>query len=289
MKFPRLVAAAAVLGTALALLTGCAAIETTLPDGVSVAIQQNRDDYGPRRIEITITNDTDATFGILEARLDSGAFAAASATEKPVEVPAGTTKALRLDLDEPACDGVASSPEPKTTVRIAFSADGRSGIATVTPADPLGSIERIHAQDCLAGLVARTVTITPADRLRVVDEGGTPTAELDLTLTPTGSGDPVTVESIGGTILLRPASGLPDWPVGTTFGADDGPTAPVTVTLDVVPNNCNTHTVSEDKRGTFFPVTVTTSGTSGVFYVPVSRDVRGAFYDYIAHDFCHWS
>jgi hypothetical protein len=69
----------------------------------------------------------------------------------------------------------------------------------------------------------------------------------------------------------------------------DAESAPRTITLKVIPNNCNTHTVSEDKRGTFFPVTVSlASGDTGVLSLPVSREVRGQFYEYIAQDFCGW-
>ncbi|NQX29557.1 hypothetical protein HQQ81_19610 [Microbacteriaceae bacterium VKM Ac-2854] len=279
----RVIASAALLALLGAGLSGCAGVASTVPDGVSVSIQQNRDDYGPRRIEITVTNDTDASFDIFEARLDSRAFVAAAVTDHPIEVPAGTSKALRLQLDAPACgDGSGET----TTVRLAYTTASGSGVATMTPTDPFGSIERIHRQDCFASLVAQTATVTPAAALRVVQQDGVATAQLDVTLTPTGSGEPVTIDAIGRTILLRPASGEELWPVGLPI---DATTAPTTITLDIIPNNCNTHTVSEDKRGTFFPVTVSTAadGTE-VFYLPVSRTVRGQLYDYISHDFCGW-
>ncbi|NQX11984.1 hypothetical protein HQQ80_10140 [Microbacteriaceae bacterium VKM Ac-2855] len=282
MRHSRLATATVVVATAAGLLSGCASVADTLPRGVSVAIQQNRDDYGPRRMELRITNDTAAPFEVFEARLDSEAFEAPAITEEPVEVPAGTTKALRVQLDTTACD-VAT---PTTTVRVAYTASGRSGVATVEPADPFDSIARISAQDCLADTVAKTLTVTPADALRVVDIGGVATARLDITFTPTGGAGSVAVASVGGTVLLRPASGATTWPVGRSFAAGS---ESVVLTLDVVPNNCNTHTVSEDKRGTFFPLTVTTdAGTTGVFYIPVSTQVRGEFYDFIARDSCGW-
>lgn len=279
----RVTASAALLALLAAGVSGCAGVSSALPDSVSVAIQQNRDDYGPRRIEVIVTNDTDASFDIFEARLHSEAFAADATTDYPVEVPAGTSKALRLQLDDPACgDGSGEA----TTVRLAYTTAAGSGVATVTPTDSFDSIERIHRQDCLAELVAETVTITPAASLDVVEADGVATARLDVTVTPTGSGESLTIDQIGRTILLRPASGAEQWPID--FAVTPG-SAATTFTLDIIPNNCNTHTVSEDKRGTFFPVTVSTaSGDSGVFYLPVSRTVRGEFYDYIAHDYCGW-
>lgn len=255
----------------------------TLPEGVTVSIQQNRDDYGPRRIEVTVTNGTSAPLQVQEAQLDSQAFVSAVATDHSVDVPAGAAKALRLQLPEAACGDDSGQA---TSVRLTFESDTGSGVATVTPTDPFGSIARIHEQDCFADLVARTVSITPADSLRVVEENGVATAQLDVTFTPTGDGDPLTIVQLGRTILLRPASGEEQWPVGIEVAPDS---APSTITLDVIPNNCNTHTVSEDKRGTFFPITATTAaGVTDVVFLPVSRAVRGAFYDYIAHDYCGW-
>ena len=53
----RRVAAPLVLAACAALLAGCSpAPLTSLPDGVSVSVRQNRDDYGPRRLEVLVAN-----------------------------------------------------------------------------------------------------------------------------------------------------------------------------------------------------------------------------------------
>ena len=92
----------------LALLAGCGTSPSVLPDGVSVSIRQNRDDYGPRRLEVLVANGTDAALDVWEARLDSPAFIGAAWTPEPSTVRAGTTTALRLQLPEPDCGGDAS-------------------------------------------------------------------------------------------------------------------------------------------------------------------------------------
>jgi hypothetical protein len=94
------------------------------------------------------------------------------------------------------------------------------------------------------------------------------------------------IDGVARTVLLRPPT-TDSWPLGTAYAASG---QPALVTLDIVPNNCNTHTVAEDKRGTFFPFEVTTeAGAQGPVYIGVSDAVRGQLYDYIAHDYCHWS
>ncbi|MCJ1686094.1 hypothetical protein [Rathayibacter sp. VKM Ac-2927] len=276
-------AALVVVALAAGLLSGCAPGPVSdLPAGVSVGVQQNRDDYGPRRLEVLVTNTADEPLDVWEARLDSPAFTDPAATDGPTTVRPGTTTALRLQLAPPDC----ADPGADARVRLAFTQGGVSGTAVVAPDDPLGSLPRIHGEDCLAQRVAEVVSIVPGDAVTVAQEGGQPVAHLPLTLTPTGADGGVSIDSVGRTILLRPASGQDSWPVGVPM---DAGAATTRVDLAIVPNNCNTHTVSEDKRGTFFPVAVTLDdGTSGVVAVGVSDAVRGALYRFIAEDSCRW-
>ncbi|WP_374947279.1 hypothetical protein [Agreia sp.] len=258
-----------------------------LPQGVTVDIQQNRDDYGPRRLEIKVANESDATIKVTRATVESSVFATGSSTTRTSEIPRGVTRDLRVVLKETVC--APATPE-ETRVRIEFeTAGGRVGEATVTPGDRFGAITRVHAQDCLEETALSIIDIEPSETLRVVDVAGVPTAQLDFAITPrqaAGAAGTITIESIARTILLRPPSS-DSWPVGSTFAATSDTAV---VTLDVLPNNCNTHTVAEDKRGTFFPFQVSTgAGGEGIFYIGVSDAVRGQFYDYIAHDYCHWS
>lgn len=287
-RAPRLaltgVVAAGVLG-----LSACQAPAPleVLPDGVTVGIQQNRDDYGPRRIEIKVANDGAEVITVTRATISSSVFATDSSTTRPSEIPSGVTRDLRVVLGETVC---APGTAEQTRVRVEFeTADGRAGEATVPPGDRFGAIARVHAQDCLEETTLSIVDITPSETLRVVDVGGIPTAQLDFAIAPrgpSGAAGEVIIDSIARTILIRPPA-ADSWPLGATYSASDGPSV---VTLDIVPNNCNTHTVAEDKRGTFFPFQVTTdSGGEGTFYIGVSDAVRGQIYDYIAHDYCHWS
>lgn len=263
---------------------GCApARATSLPEGVTVSVQQNRDDYGPRRLEVLVANGTPEDLEVGEARLDSSAFSEAAVSSRAATVRSGTTTALRLELGPPECDGADAI---ETTVRLDFSTSAGSGSASVAPGDPLGTLARVHAEDCLAERVASVVEIAPAGSVEVVDEGGVAVAHLRVVVTPTGGDGAVTIDSIDRTILLRPASGDDSWPVGVRL---DASSEPLVIDLAIVPSNCRTHTLSEDKRGTFLPVALTLdAGTSGVVAVGVDDAVRGSLYDYIAHDSCRW-
>jgi hypothetical protein len=286
-RAPRIALAGLAAAGALG-LSACQAPQPlqALPDGVTIGIHQNRDDYGPRRLEISISNDTGSDLTVTRATVESSVFASDAATSRSSEIPDGVTRDLRVVLGETVC---APGTSEDTRVRVEFRMpDGRAGEATVTPDDSFGAIARVHAQDCLEETTLSIIDIEPSDTLRVVDVAGTPTAQLDIAISPRGASGAtgtVTVDSIGRTVLIRPPA-ADSWPVDTTYSASSDPTS---ITLDIVPNNCNTHTVAEDKRGTFFPVRVTTSlGAAGTFYVGVSDAVRAQIYDYIAHDFCHW-
>ena len=272
---------ALVAGTALA---GCSpAALTELPDGVTVAIQQNRDDYGPRRLEIVVDNGGSESITVTRAVFESPGFVAPASWDRPAEIVAGTATNLRVQLPAADCDAGAGGA---ASVRIDFErADGRTGSASVTPADPFDAITTVTTQDCAADAVGEIVTIALADELRTETRDGELVALLDLTVTPTGDPRAVTLERVSDTILVRSAAS-DGWPVDKRLTAAS---APFVTTLDFTPNNCRLHTVAEDKRGTYFPVTVRIEpdGAELTFPVAVSTAVKQQVYDYIA-TYCGW-
>lgn len=248
---------------------------------MSVSVFQNRDDYGPRRLEIAVANLSDSAIGVSNATFSSTAFATTAAWERPTDITAGSTTNLRVQLGETECTADAAA----STVTIGFSLpDGTVGEATVTPDDPFGTIAKIVAEDCAADIAQETVAITLGDTLRVEQRGAHPVALLDVTFTPTGAAGSVRVDSIERTILVRPASGDDSWPVGRTF---DASSAALTITLEIVPANCRLHTVTEDKRGTYFPFETVTDDAAGSFFIAASTDVKAAIYSYIG-EYCGW-
>jgi hypothetical protein len=267
------------------LLVGCSSPAPekppTLPSGVSVSILQNRDYYGPRRLEIAVTNDRKSDFEVTEVAFHSARFTGAAPTTSGTLIPGGTTRNLRVQLGTTSCDP-SKTPD---TVRVTFTrADGSTATATVEPSSPFHAIETVVAQDCAEQLTAEHVGIALAGELRTVQRKGHPVALLDVTFTPTGAAGTASIAAITRTILLRPADGSDEWPLDLHVTADSAPT---TVTLDIVPANCRLHTVTEDKRGTYFPFTTTTDAGDGLFYLAASNAVKEQFYAYIA-TYCGW-
>lgn len=230
-------------------------------------------------MQIEVRNDSPRDLTVTRAILDSSAFAGTSSWTRNILVPSGTTRDLPVLLGAPVCSaGVTAS------VILAFeTVDGATGRARVTPDDPFDALHKVTSEDCLGERVAAIATLSLGKSVRVEQRDEHPVALLDLTMTPTSSAGRIAVSQVGTTILVRPDSGGPTWPLGWTSDA-----GPQTTTLEIIPNNCNTHVVAEDKRGTYFPVHVQIAdGDSGVVFVPASVAVKGEIYAYIA-GYCGW-
>ncbi|MBF4573979.1 hypothetical protein ITJ64_15810 [Herbiconiux sp. VKM Ac-1786] len=267
-------------------------------DGLGLAILQNRPDYGARRLQLSITNETDASVMVTAARFSSPQFTQPVAAEKSTDVPAGLTRYLPVALPDAVCPAPSTIPELTVTVT---DATGASREVTARPADPFGVLDRIAGEDCLDEAVAAVATLRLADTLEVTGEGPDAVAHLALIVEPrpkgvttdTGgasdttpaapSGDgPATLhlDSAASTILLEPADGA-DWPIELTVSPGDAPT---TITLDAVPARCDPHAIAEDKRGTFVPVTLELSGgPAGTVSIPSADPLRLAIYAYLAN------
>ncbi len=107
-------------------------------------------------------------------------------------------------------------------------------------------------------------------------------AEVQVTLTPTGANGSVVFEQTAGTTLLTPVddAGVPTpiMPLDVTVNGTDEPS---TMTLVYAPGRCDAHAIAEDKRGTIFPINVTTSdGLSGILYLASADEVKVALYDF---------
>jgi hypothetical protein len=271
------------VGTAVVLSSCAPQSLTALPSGVSVSVLQYRADYGPRVLQISVENDSATAVTVTNARFSSSKFEGVAEWTRDTDVPAGTTRDLRVSLGAPAC--AATGAEPATVALEFTTTDGRAGAATVVPADPFDQLAKISAQDCITERAAAIADIRVAGALRVEESSDGPRAMLDLSAEPTGAPGMVSVAAAGRTILLRPADGSLEWPLGWRVGADRPAAA---ATLAIQPNNCNPHVVAEDKRGTFFPLSVTLDdGTSGTIFVGVSTAVRGQIYAFVAQ-YCGW-
>lgn len=266
----------------VALAAGCSATAAPLPPDVTVSVFQNRFDYSLRQLELKVSNGTDSPLTVTRASLESSRFASPAVWDRPQVVPAGAARDLRVQLTEPVC---GANVDDVVVLEFAL-ADGRIGSARVTPTDETGRLDAINAEDCLGEEVAEIATIAAASSVSW-SPGAAEPAILDLTVSPTGAPGSLTVLFAKGTVLLSLVDSLGtvvyDAPVDETFDAtsDSG-----VIRLALVPARCDPHAVAEDKRGTFFPLEVSTStGASGRIYIPVSNEVRSSLYDFFG-DYC---
>ena len=245
---------------------------------------QYRLDYAPRGLQVSVTNDSDAAITVTRASFDSPLFDGTTSWTRPTEIPAGSTRDLRVLLGAPVCNAPEPVRAPVATLEFE-TADGRTGSGSAEPGDRFDTVAKVTAADCVAEHAADIAALAATGDLRQEQRGGETVALLDLTASPTGAQGVVHVASAGRTTLIGPADHSTGWTLGWAASAASGP---LTTTLEIVPSNCNPHIVAEDKRGTFFPLAVTLDGgEAGTVFVGVSDSVRAQIYGYIA-EYCGW-
>ena len=274
-------AAAALLALAAYALTGCApGADGVLPAGVEVSVHQNRPDTEDRRLQVRITNGTDAPLTVTSLTFSSPRFTDPSPYQKaPSTVRAGAVLDLPVLLTEPVCDGTGTSP----VVKLEYDHGGHSGTASVTPTDPLDQLDGITERDCLEHDMNAVAEIAEPDAIRSEVVDGRLVAFVDLRVAPTGASGSFTIHAVDDTVLFglfNPASAVPldSLPIEITVNGTDEPS---TVTIPLVPARCDAHAVAEDKRGTLLPLRVEVGESSGIRYFALSDARKGELYSYL--------
>ncbi len=243
----RMRAPLAAVAAAAVLLAGCSPAEPSAPappEGVTVAIVQQRSDVAERMAQVRVYNGSDEAFAFAAVRVDDGRFAASVDLEADADLAPGRTVDLRFALPEVACD----DPDELRTVVFGLP-DGGELAVDLTGAEDF--TRGLHERECLMRDIERTASL--AWTAFEPSAPGEP-AHAMLTATPTGSGDPVEFAGIRSTNLLRfrPRDGE-FWRLALGLDA----ASPVTgVEVPLVPQRCDPHVVQEDKRGTIFTIDV---------------------------------
>ena len=267
--------------TTTALATAAPAAVATAPPGVTVVVLQQRSDYGPRRIQLSVVNDGTADLEVRGISLSTPYLDGdAVATGFPYTVGAGTTVNFPTALPASVCSAQREDP----TVELRFARPGDAdGVVRVIPTQPFDSLGVVHSNDCRREAFESVVSMTPDPTLRVeTDADGDPVAVLRLTLTPTGEPGAVTLNAVGGTILLdvAPVRGLP-----ITLGPRS---RAITLEVRATPTRCDPHVVAEDKVGTILPITVTVgSAPSGSFPLVLGDALRNSYLGFVSTA-CGW-
>lgn len=265
-------------------LAGCASPETSseaVPEGITVSVYQTRTDVGPRRLEVSIGNQTGGPLGITGVRFESEQFVETAVWAKEsTRIPAGATVDLPVLLTEANCS--AENPEPVVEFDYVLD-DGSTGTARTIAIDRLDRLPALMVEDCMAQAVADVAVLTIASAPRASTIAGNPVVELDLAVDPTGGQGTLELETLHSTTLFMPAdpvTGEPttSQPLSVTITGTDEPSI---VTLVLTPGRCDPHAVAEDKLGTVMPIDVVASGVAGRISVPSADAVRGALYTFV--------
>ena len=251
---------------------------------MSASIKQYRLDYAPRALEISVTNDTAEPITVTRASFDSPLFDGTTTWTRTTEVPAGSTRDLRVLLGAPVCDVAPPVRAPLATIAFEL-ADGAVGVGSAEPADPFDTVAKVTDQDCIAERTAAIAEITAGDALRTEWRAGELVALLGLSARPTGAQGVASVATAARTTLIGPVDRSTGWNLGWAASAASGA---LSTTLAIVPSNCNPHIVAEDKRGTYLPLAVALDdGAAGTVFVGVSETVRRQIYAYVG-EYCGW-
>ena len=157
--------------------------------------------------------------------------------------------------------------------------------ATAPLPDPLGFSPPLHERECRAPALAEAadLTFTVVRRRR---RAGVP-ADLELLDRADRRGRRAVIRGIQTTNLLTFGAGgrrhVDTYPLDLAVTAAD--TAPVVVSLPLVPLRCDPHAVQEDKRGTVFTLEVELDGEPGAIEVAAPEDMRGQILTWVA-DWC---
>jgi len=241
-----------------------------LPEGVTVAVTQQRSDVADRQAEVQIHNGTPDAIRIGDVRLEDPRFSAPATRviDRTSTLAAGATANVRVQLPAVACDGDAAGAT--STVTIDYEVGGRAGTGTTEAAELFPFLDAIHQREC----VAQSVTAIADVRFGEFSPSGagSPAAlELMIEPRPAAAGE-VVLTGIRETNLLSFAGGEGgSFPLDITAAADRGPQ---TVTLPLVPARCDPHAVQEDKRGTVFTLDVVLAGEAGQFTLAADADLK---------------
>jgi hypothetical protein len=276
------------MSTAVPPLAACTApepLESAGPLPITVEVNQSRDQYGKRAIQLLLTNVSGGPLTVAAVQLASPLFHGDilwEPTGGSLELSPGQPKSLPARLPAPVCGRDQSTiQQPVATVR--YSEPGQGGVQEVAPVavDPFGVLERNNMELCLAAEAAAVADIVLDRRLEVAPDSRT--AVVRLVITPKeadGAGTakgPMTIASIDGTILIAaPADG--PWPRNVRIVQG---TPRSELRLRIRPARCDPHAIAEDKVGTLLPLHVSVGEREGQLKIAAGTALRGQIYDFV--------
>jgi len=209
--------------------------ELAVPAGVGVFIEFPRYLHAQRRLEVGFDNrlgDTELT--VTELVLRSPLFEPIAPDDHDTGIVAGRRRDLQIGLGPPVCP----APPGPSMVEITAEIGGvsRHGLVEIDPAP----LERISATECGREYVLQRFDLGYRPEFVVTD--GVVQATVDIGRVD--GHEPLTVDSMRGSVLLDLRPAAPGDPLAVITGADEDVSIPVS--LRVI--RCDPHAVIESKK-----------------------------------------
>lgn len=231
-----------------------------LPDGVTIGIEFPRY-LQPTRggFEVTIDNQSDDDLHVTELQLLSPLFEEQGPTTADVTIRAG----LRNDLRVPFGPSICPPADRPTQVAMTIEADGvtQHGVVEIDP-EPVASVNRT---ECGVLEVAEHADIAFADEYTIDDD--TDTLYATVVVTRRAGDDPITIDTVRGTVLYRfePPQPLAEADVMATLAPGD---SSVDVPVVLLAARCEPHAVADAKKPYDMAIWVTI-GNGEETYLPL--------------------
>lgn len=226
--------------------------------GLTATVVQQRLDVGTTRIGLEVTTDHRTTVHVDGVQLLSDAFEEQPMTAKDTDFGPDRTIDLTVDYGRPVCDPVAAPDDAEVLVRYQVPEGDVSDATQTLPVAELGLslLGNHYSEGCAEQRLDEAATVayrTPFHR-QVVEGQLSLVGDLVLDRPANGgSGEPVVVESVFGSVLFEFFSGRGGAPAGTLDQGRSSSTVPVVIRGN---NRCSPHERSASQQTFVFTAVV---------------------------------
>lgn len=216
----RVAAAVGLLSVAFACTGGADGDETedvANPPPMTASLNQARSDYGSQQVGVQVTNTGDTAFTVESVRLVWSRLPESPETPKDTEFPPGLTVDLTTTLGPADCSGYPTAePEPPAAQLEVASRD--EPITVRLDDHGRAWLQRLYADACDEAALRAVADVRLLDRWTRIEVGGVPYLRGWIELDRKSDGEPVTVTSLRGSVLLSFQPIRPGHPVATLSG-----------------------------------------------------------------------
>jgi hypothetical protein len=212
-----------------------------------VSLVQQRTAEGTREIGIEVTNTGSETFTVDSVHLVWSGFPKAPTTPKDTEFAPGRTVDLVTTYGEPDCSAYPDHPSDSPTAELRVAGSGESVVTEPLDARGREWLLQLYARECQGAALAAIADVRFDEAWTRIVVDGDPYLRTSIVLDRVTGGpdEPVTVESLLGSVLLDYEPARPGRPLGTLAADRDLLRIPVLIGSSGL---CTSHAFGESKQ-----------------------------------------